>query len=481
MSKKNNSHDYTNKGYTNVRLNGIYNNQYISIVEKRCYFCSKSSDHAKIMMMDSKNWGLCYSCIFDFHAVATLDESEESHKVPFDVYYTPRDVVEYLDKYIVGQHQAKKTLAVAAYQNYKIQADKTNKKPIKANVLMLGPTGSGKTALVEHLANFLGVPFHIHDSTQLTETGYHGGDIEDMFEALYVKADNDIEKAQKGIVVLDEIDKIQTKNDGSRDITGLAVQRALLKTLESNQITFSVGGNRSGNPKIVFDTSNVLFIATGAFSGLSEIIQRRVGKDQSGIGFGATVRAPDAKAEFDSLIGKLDTDDLIKYGYIPEFLGRFTSITHTDSISKEIMLRILKEPKNSSLKQVARLLELDGVALDLTEAVKEHIAELAYKHKTGARALRGILADLLKDAMFEYPSNSDILTISVEMIDNKPVVVMKDKDDEEVIPGTNEKKSRKNREGADSEEEEDNDILRTTLSDEEWLDHVFTQQEGEDY
>lgn len=392
----------------------------IMIIEKHCRLCHISSTDANILVDTHQNWALCDNCIQLFHD--GLEGSKiEDQKVKSKLQYTPKDIVNYLDEYIVGQDEAKKTLALAAYQHYKKMTNTGAMKLNKSNVLLLGPTGSGKTALIEHLADFLDVPFVVYDATQLTETGYIGDDVTDVLNALYKKADHDMGKAQKGIVCIDEIDKIHCQKDGRRDVGGGGVQRMLLKTLESNIIQITKSGSRrsTSEESLDFDTTNVLFIGTGAFSDLPALIKTRLDKVSSNMGFHGLVKSKDDKLSYDDAMKALDTDDLVEYGYMPEFLGRFPNMSKTDSITPEIMKRILEEPKDSALKQVVRLLALDGVDLTVEDSAKEEISRLASAHKTGARALRGIVNGALKDIMFEYPSNLNIKGIVLSFKEGK--------------------------------------------------------------
>ncbi|CAB4212498.1 ClpX ATP-dependent protease Clp, ATPase subunit [uncultured Caudovirales phage] len=390
------------------------------ILDKHCKLCKISATDASILVDTKQDWALCDTCIQLFQdglEGSRLEEKNTKTTVP----YSPKDIVQYLDEYIVGQSDAKKTLALAAYQHYKKMTNTGTMKFSKSNVLLLGPTGSGKTALIERLADFLDVPFVVYDATQLTETGYIGDDIPDVLNALYKKADGDLIKAQKGIVCIDEVDKIHRQTDGRRDVGGGGVQRMLLKTLESNIIQITKSGSRrsSAEDSIDFDTTNVLFIGTGAFSDLPDLIKLRLSKAQTNIGFSALVKNKDDKLGYDDAMKELDTDDLVEYGFMPEFLGRFPNISRTDSITPEIMERILEEPKDSALKQVVRLFALDGVVLSVEGSAKKEISRLASEHKTGARALKGILNSALKDIMFDYPSNIYIKEIDLSFSEDK--------------------------------------------------------------
>jgi ATP-dependent Clp protease ATP-binding subunit ClpX len=389
----------------------------LQIVDKHCLLCMTPASETTHYIETANLWGLCETCIGQF-ADGLLYSREEDQKLKSTLGYTPADIVEYLDKYIIGQNSAKKTLALAAYQHYKKQTDTTTRKPQKSNVLLLGPTGSCKTALIGRLAEYLDVPFIVYDATQLTETGYIGDDVSDMLASLYRKADNDLAKAQKGIICIDEVDKIHIGND-SKGIGSSGVQRMLLKTLESNIVQITKGGAKrsSMDDQISFDTTNVLFIGAGAFSDLPATIQKRLQKDNTGMGFISTITSKDSKLEYDEAMKNVDTDDLVEFGFMPEFMGRFTNLTHTESITPEVMKRILVEPADSAFKQTHRLLELDDVELEITDSAVAQIAELALKHKTGARALKVILNDVLKDAMFEYPSNIHIVKIVVDFKD----------------------------------------------------------------
>jgi ATP-dependent Clp protease ATP-binding subunit ClpX len=393
-----------------------------------CNHCGNSSLLSTTMIAIDADVFLCDECIKQLHDLLETEPTENKQNAQVTINFTPRDVVNYLDSYIVGQEDAKKTLSLAAYQHYKKMTYKGEGRLNKSNVLMLGPTGSGKTALIERLAEYLNVPFVVYDSTQLTESGFVGDDVADILAALYRAADGSLEKAQMGIVCLDEVDKIHQGVAGSTKDQGLIVQRMLLKTLESNKVRITEEGQWRGGGKepIQFDTTNVLFIGCGAFSSLPRIIQKRLNKDSSGIGFNAKVSNQEDVPEYDTTLSLLDTEDLVSFGYMPEFIGRFGNITNTKSITVDMMKKILTETKNSPLLQIEKLLLLDKVTLDISDSAIEEISKRAVKHKTGARALPGILHEILKDVMFEYPSNMHVVEVIVDFIDNNFWVEMFD-------------------------------------------------------
>lgn len=395
----------------------------ITLIENKCLKCAKTPPLGEVMLTEN-GWGLCHDCILEFYTALEKITAPEKDKTLIGGYFTPQDIVKHLDKYIIGQKDAKKTLAIAVYQHYKLLASSPTK-TVKNNVLIMGSTGSGKTALVEKLADYLGVPFVIYDCTMLTETGYVGDDIDDIFKALLQKANGDLSLAQLGIVVLDEVDKIGTRESSTtKDTTGFGVQRSLLKTLESSVLSIPPGNKRmSGQGDILFDTSNVLFIGAGAFSTIPTVINKRLADNSSGIGFGASVQSKNKTIEYDELISKVEPEDIIKYGFMPEFLGRFAQITHTKTVDKDTMVRILRDTKDSVLKQTINLFSIDHVELTVSDKAMGWIAEQALKRSSGARALKGIISDLLKDVMYIYPSNSDILDVVIDVDEGGKILV----------------------------------------------------------
>ncbi len=327
----------------------------------------------------------------------------------------PHKIKEMLDEYVVGQEHAKKVMSVAVYNHYKRVATKTMDEIEieKSNMLMLGPTGCGKTYLVRTLARILKVPLAVTDATTLTEAGYIGDDIESVLSKLLAAADNDVDKAEQGIVYIDEIDKIAKKqNTSSRDVSGESVQQGLLKLLEGADIEVPVGASSKNAmvPTTSMNTRNILFICGGAFPGIEEIIKRRLNKS-SMIGFHGEVKNPDEKDL--TILQEVETEDIRKFGMIPEFVGRLPMVFALEGLDKDMMLRILKEPKNAILKQYQKLLELDEVKLEFEDDALELIAEKALKKETGARALRSILDDYMVDIMYEIPKDKNIGTVTI--------------------------------------------------------------------
>jgi ATP-dependent Clp protease ATP-binding subunit ClpX len=383
----------------------------------QCSFCQKRRREVRKLISGPRVF-ICDECVALCNDIIAKEEAAERPRYP-----RPREIYDEIDKYVIGQNRAKRALSVAVYNHYKRIGQRGKAADVeiqKGNILLIGPTGCGKTLLVQTLARKLDVPFAMADATTLTEAGYVGEDVDSVIKSLYRNAGNDPEKASRGIVCIDEIDKISRKGGGpsvTRDVSGEGVQQALLKILEGKQATITPDGarNRPQQELIQVDTTNILFVCTGSFNGLEEIVRRRIGK--SGLGFGASIsKGDESKNELRALAR---TEDLIKFGMIPEFMGRLPIIVGADELNVDDLATILWKPKNALSKQYERLLEMEGVKLRFTEDALRSVAEEAARRKSGARGLRAILEEVMLDVMYEIPS----LTGVTECVVTRDVVV----------------------------------------------------------